>query len=296
MDRTVGFVGLGMMGAPMAARLMNAGYHLRIFNRTKTKAVRLVERGAAWCKTPAEVALGANCVFTMLTNDDAVSTASLGSEGISSGLARGGIHIDCSTISPDIAAALEQHYAFNRQTFYQMPVLGGPAQAAEGTLLLFLGGDMHRHEEIEEFLPVLGKRVWRFPSARHATCTKLVCNSFISGLLVTLAQGLVFASKSGIGPKTLLEILEQSALNSSSLQRKGMAMIERKFAPSFFLENLLKDTNLMIETAQSLGIPVPMADIARDLLSEAVRLGFAKEDYSAAVKVLERSSGSEVKA
>ncbi len=279
----------------MAARLINAGYPLRIHNRTREKVLRLVERGATWCNTPADVARSSSIVFTMVTNNEAVAAITLGDNGLGTTLPPDGIHVDCSTISPNVTAALEQHYTLNRQTFYHMPVLGGPTQAAEGTLLLFPGGDPERIHEIEEFFPLLGSHVWRFPTARQATCTKIVCNSFIAGLLTTLAQGMVFAQKSGVGPKTLLEILERSALNSPSLQRKGKAMHERKFAPSFYLENLLKDTHLMIETAHALGVPTPQSEIARDLLQEAVRQGFGKEDYAAAIKVWERISECEVR-
>jgi 3-hydroxyisobutyrate dehydrogenase-like beta-hydroxyacid dehydrogenase len=291
--RTVGFIGLGLMGGPMAGLLLAAGYPLRIHNRTREKGDALAGRGAAWCETPAGAARGASVVFTMVTNDDALRAVTLGDEGIASGLERGGVHVDCSTISPGLAASLELQHAQGGRTFFHMPVLGGGAQAAEGSLLLFPGGDPGKIREIREFFPVLGKRTWEFPSARHAACTKIACNSFISGLLVTLAQGMVFASRSGIGGSTLLEILDQSALNSVSLQRKGKAMIERDFAPSFFVENLLKDTRLMIDAAGELDMPCPGAKTARALLEEAVELGLGKEDYSAAVKVWEKASPGE---
>ena len=289
--RTVGFIGLGLMGTPMAERLLDAGYTLRVHNRSKEKARRLIERGAVWCATPAEAARAASAVFTMLTDDRAVREITLGGNGIGSGLPGGGIHIDCSTVSPGLAESLELFHAQEKRLFYHMPVLGGGAQAADGTLLLFPGGNPDRIGEIEEFFPVLGKRAWQFPNARQAACTKIACNSFISGLLVTLAQGLVFASKSGIGGGRLLEILELSALNSTSLQRKGKAMVDRQFAPSFFVENLLKDSRLMIDAASELGVPCPVSETARTLLEEAVRQGFGKDDYSAAVKVWELMAG-----
>lgn len=291
MATTVGFIGLGLMGAPMAKRLAQEGYSLSVFNRSASKTESLASLGARVCSSPADVARQSDIVITMLSNDAALREVAAGATGVLEGLKQEGIHIDCSTVSPKIISELHMKYSAAKRHFVHCPVLGSVPQASEGTLLLFAGTDNDKvFERIESVLKILGKRIWRFPSPEKATYTKILCNSFISGTLVMLAQGLIFAERSGVGGKTLLEILEQSALNSPTIQFKGKTILERNFTPRFYVENLLKDTNLMLDAAENLGVPAPVAKIAQELLEQATKAGYAREDYSAATKVWEETA------
>lgn len=279
---TVGFIGLGLMGAPMAMRLVDAGYKIHIYNRTKEKSVELVKRGALWCNSPAELSHGVDVVITMVTNDAALRSIAT---SIQSTLRKKCVHIDCSTVSGALIRNLGSEYENAGRYFLHSPVLGGKKQAADGSLLLFVGGNDAAFAIVEPLLQILGEKIWRFQLVEQASYTKLAMNSFIAGMVTTLAQALSFSEKAGIGGATILEILRSSKLNSESFQAKGAMMLEKNFTPSFHLENLLKDTDLFLEAARTVKSSTPIADTAKNILEEGLQHGLAHEDYSAIIKL-----------
>jgi 3-hydroxyisobutyrate dehydrogenase len=283
----VGMVGLGLMGAPMAERFLSAGRTVRVTNRTRSKADALVKNGAVWCATPRAVAEGVTVVHSMVSTPEALEAISVGADGICSGLSRGGVHVDHSTVSPVLTERLEAMYRANGKAFLHAPVLGSVSQVKEGTLLLFVGGEESAYRQAGDSIGLLGQRVWRFGTAAEATNTKLICNSFIAGMIVVLSQGLALANRVGVDPKTLLEIISHSQLNAPMYQSKGAAMIERNFTPRFFVEHLLKDVNLVLDVARSAGVPAPGLEVVRDLYAKAVAMGLAHADYSAVVQTLD---------
>jgi 3-hydroxyisobutyrate dehydrogenase len=295
MTEKIGFVGLGLMGAPMAARFLKAGYQLFVFNRTKQKAGPLISQGAVWCESPAAAASNADIVFSMVSDPKALEEIATGANGILTGLTRGKIHIDCSTVSPETTKRLSEVYRQEGIHFLHSPVLGGIAQVVEGSLLLFVGGEEKTFKRAESPLRCFGSEIWHFERIEQATMMKLLCNSFISGMVIVLAQALVLAKKASIDPRMLLQIIGHSKLNAPTYQAKGGSMIERDFRPKFFTEHLLKDTRLMIDAAKSLGVAMPISETAEQLFSKAMDLGLAKEDYSAVVKILESQAGVVVK-
>jgi 3-hydroxyisobutyrate dehydrogenase-like beta-hydroxyacid dehydrogenase len=282
----VGFIGLGLMGTPMANRILDAGHTLHVYNRTKEKSRPFIERGAIWCDSPAEVARRSDVVCSMLSAPEVLENVALGNEGVLEGLRPGATHADSSTVSPVLTRRLEEQYRNRGRHFIHVPVLGSVPNAAEGSLLLFAGGDEEGYKKGESILKLFGSKIWRFPKAEQATNTKLLCNFFIATMISSLAQGIVFAEKNGIDPATILDILGNSALGAPTYQVKGKSMVENKFAPRFFLAHMLKDINLFLGAAKASDVRVPAAEVARELYSDAVNAGLEKEDYSAVIKVL----------
>jgi len=282
----VGFVGLGLMGTPMAGRILNAGHTLSVYNRTREKGADLVSRGAIWCSTPAEVAGRSEIVVTMLSTPAVLESVAFGRDGILSGAKKGSIHIDCSTVSPVLTRQIHKRYRANGCHFIHSPVLGSVPNATEGSLLLFAGGDKETLDKSEPILRLFGQRIWRFDTVEQATNTKLLCNFFIASMISGLAQGLVFAEHNHIDSKVFLDILGHSVLNAPTYQTKGVLMIENNFAPRFFVEHMLKDVQLVLDSAKASGTKMPAAQVALELYSQASTSGFAKEDYSAVIKVL----------
>ncbi len=295
MREHIGFIGLGLMGSAMAERLLKAGYSISVFNRTKEKATPLLAQGALWCDSPAAAAAGVDVIFSMLSTPAVLKSIALDPEGILSGLPKNGIHIDCSTVSHEVTGLLEREYAQHGCRFLHAPVLGSTVQIADGSLLLFVGGNEEAFHRVESILQTLGKKIWYFPSLEQAAVMKLICNSMIAGLIVSLVQALVIGKKTGINPRTFLEVLSLSQLNAPALQAKGAAIIERNFYPRFFVEHLLKDITLFVETAALLGVPVPVVEEIRKLFIEAKNSGWGQEDYCAVVKVIEQKAGIEVR-
>jgi 3-hydroxyisobutyrate dehydrogenase-like beta-hydroxyacid dehydrogenase len=270
------------MGAPMASRLVASGYTVHVYNRTKEKAVPLLAQGAVWKESPSELAKSADIILSMLTNDEALT-------GVSDDILRtfrsGGIHIDCSTVSPALTEALEKQYAESGRGFLHSPVLGSIPQATDGSLLLFVGGSDEVFSRAETVLKILGSKIWRFPAAAQASNMKLIMNSFIGGMIATLSQALHHGQSAAIDGNTILEILSHSALNSTMYQTKGKSILDNNFTPRFFLENLLKDTNLFRDAASHSGVRTPVADMVKSLLEEGIAQGYAREDYSALYKI-----------
>jgi 3-hydroxyisobutyrate dehydrogenase-like beta-hydroxyacid dehydrogenase len=283
---TIGFVGLGLMGTPMAARILGAGHTLYVSNRTKEKAAPLIAGGAIWCDSPAQVSAKADILFSMLSTPDVLEHVALGKGGILAAAKPGTVHVDCSTVSPALTKKLYEEYKKKKCSFLHSPVLGSVPNATEGSLLLFAGGEKEAYNKAEPVLKVLGSNIWYFERVDQASNTKLLCNFFIAAMISGLAQGLVFAEKSGIDTKKFLDILGHSALNAPTYQTKGASMIDNDFTPRFFLEHMLKDINLVLESAQASHATMPTAEIARELYTKAKNSGFGKEDYSAVIKVL----------
>jgi 3-hydroxyisobutyrate dehydrogenase len=267
----------------MAMRLIDAGYSVHVFNRTKEKCTPLVRRGAIETSSPADAAAQAEIVFTMLTNDEALrSTATQ----IQSALRPESLHIDCSTVSPVLISSLEEEYARTGRYFLHSPVLGSIPQATDGSLLLFVGGSDAAFHRAESVLTSVGKKIWRFPKAEQASSMKLIMNSFIGGMIATLSQALVYADRSGVGGDTVLDVLNSSALNTPMYQTKGRSILEQNFSPRFFLEYLLKDTTLFCDAAHMHSVRTPVANAVKTLLEEGVSRGLGREDYSAIATML----------
>jgi 3-hydroxyisobutyrate dehydrogenase-like beta-hydroxyacid dehydrogenase len=284
MKPTIGFIGLGMMGLPMATRLQYAGYPLRVFNRTRLKAQGLVTGGAVWCDNPTATAQGSDVVVSMVSTSDVLKEVA---SHAFRGLGKDSVYIDMSTVSPAMTSELAATFKDGGRHFLHSPVLGSIPQATDGTLLLFVGGAQEAFAKSEQVLNILGKKIWRFESVGQASHAKLLCNMFIAGMMTTLVQALVYAQRAGVDRRTLLEILGHSALNSTMYQTKGASIIEQNFAPRFFLEHMLKDINLILDAGEKLGAPLPAIEVSQELFAQASQAGLGKEDYSAVFKSLE---------
>ncbi len=294
MSLNVGFIGLGMMGQPMAGRLLAAGHTLVVYNRTKPKADALLRRGAKWEESPRRVSTATDVVITMLSTSETLEYVTMRQDGVLAGLPVGGIHVDMSTVAPAITERLAAEYQSKGRFFLHAPVLGSISQAQEGSLLIFAGGDRSALHRCQSIFETLGKRVWQFDDVAKATHMKLVCNLFIASMITTLSEGLILGVKADLSPETILEVLGNSALNAPMYQSKGESIAHRNFRPRFLLDLLLKDVNLILEAAGRLALALPTLQIVRGLYATAKSRGLANEDYSAVLKVLEQEARVEV--
>lgn len=292
MSQQIGFIGLGMMGKPMAMRLLGKGFPLHVYNRTRDKATDVLEKGAIWCESPRVVMEKSSIVISMVADSQALEEISIGSSGLLEGATTGKIHIDMSTVLPTTTERLEQEYQRRGAVFLHAPVLGSVPHAAEGQLLIFVGGNRSTANRCESIFSILGRRVWYFDEITKAGHLKLICNLFIASMITALSEGLVLSEKAGVPSSIVLEVLKESALNAPMYQTKGESIRERNFTPRFLLTHMLKDANLILESAQKFGLSFPTLSSIRDLFAEAHSLGLGGEDYSAIVKVLEKSPQS----
>ncbi|HJY88302.1 MAG TPA: NAD(P)-dependent oxidoreductase [Candidatus Acidoferrales bacterium] len=288
MEPTVGFIGLGVIGLPMAERLQQQGLPLVVWNRTAQKADGLLERGAQRASTPEELARSADIVITMVTDGPAVEALAFGSGGLVAALTPGKVHCDMSTIGPDTSHRLAVRYASCGVPFLQAPVLGNRHAAAAGTLLIFAGGPREAFEKCKPVFEALGRKIWHLEEASTASAMKLASNLLLAGMMQVFGESLVLAAKAGIRPRTMLEVIGQSALAAPMFETKGEAIARGDFTPNFYLRNMLKDLELVLDASNQWGVELPATRAVRGAFAAAAEQGLAELDYSAVVKWLEQ--------
>ena len=274
------FLGLGQMGAPMAARLLAAGHELTVWNRTAARSASFVERGARVAATPAEAARGAEAVLTMLADPTALDGVVSGDRGLVHELAPGATLIEMSTVGPEgvhrTAAALPPRVAM-----LDSPVLGSVPQATEGTLKLFVGGESRIFERWRPVLETLGTPLYVGPLGAGAA-TKLVANSTLGALMSALGEALALGDALGLDPHRTLEVLADSPIGITARSKRDH-IESGAYPPRFKLELASKDMRLVTEAAARAGCELPLAAAARAWFDAAAAAGFGPLDYSAVI-------------
>jgi 3-hydroxyisobutyrate dehydrogenase-like beta-hydroxyacid dehydrogenase len=276
----------------MAERLQRQGLPLVVWNRTAQKTEGLVARGAKRVGTPQELARSADIVVTIVTDGPAVEALALGSGGLAAALTPGKVHCDMSTIDPGTSRRLAASYASRGVHFLHAPVLGSKRAAATGTLLIFAGGPREALEKCKPVFEALGQKSWHWEEAHTASSMKLACNLLLAGMMEVFGESLVLATKAGIRPRTMLEVIGASALAAPMFQTKGEAVARGDFTPNFYLRNMLKDLNLVLDTSNQWGVELPATRAVEGAFAAAADQGLAELDYSAVVQWLEQRAAT----
>ncbi|MEI2772263.1 MAG: NAD(P)-dependent oxidoreductase [Candidatus Competibacter sp.] len=283
MTETIGFIGLGSMGRPMANNLLAAGFDLRIYNRTPGKAVDLIASGARAVATPVEAVVPGGIVVTMVANDAALEAVTLGVEGIASGLGSGGVHLSMSTVSPQLARRLADVHREHGSHYVAAPVLGRPAAAAAGKLFILLSGSTEAKERVASLLAVMGQATRDLgddPTQGHVA--KLAANFMILSLVEVYAEVLTFAEKNGIGRQDMAQLFGDTILNVPLFHLYGELLARENYAsPGFRLALGLKDIELILATGALSRTPTPVADLVHNRLLTAVAKGRSELDVTA---------------
>lgn len=283
MTETIGFIGLGSMGWPMANNLLAAGFDLRIYNRTPGKAVDLIASGGRAVATPVEAVVPGGIVVTMVANDAALEAVTLGVEGIASGLGSGGVHLSMSTVSPQLARRLADVHREHGSHYVAAPVLGRPAAAAAGKLFILLSGSAEAKERVASLLAVMGQATRDLgddPTQGHVA--KLAANFMILSLVEVYAEVLAFAEKNGIGRQDMAQLFGDTILNVPLFHLYGELLARENYAsPGFRLALGLKDIELILATGALSRTPTPVADLVHNRLLTAVAKGRSELDVTA---------------
>ncbi len=284
----VAFIGLGIMGLPMAGHLQSAGNALRVFTRTRVKATPLLSRGARWFDSPAEAAAEADFVFICVTDTPDVQEVIAGPAGVIRSARQNQIIVDHSTISPaatrELAAELGRCGAF----LLDAPVSGGDVGARNATLSIMVGGEPHAFERAEPLLKTLGKTITYCGPSGCGQLTKLVNQILVGGTLLAVCEAMVFAEKSGLNPKKTLDAVSGGAASSWQLQNLGPKMLGGDFRPGFMIDLMQKDLRILIESAAQIGTSVPGAALVHQLFTAAQAAGHGREGTQSLFKVLEK--------
>jgi 2-hydroxy-3-oxopropionate reductase len=290
MAEHLGFIGLGIMGRPMASHLLQAGYSLTVFNRSRAAVDALVQAGAKAAESPQEVAKQSETVITAVTDTSAVEEVVLGANGVLQGAHPGLLLIDMSTISPRATRRMATEMAPSGVHMLDAPVSGGDVGARQGTLTIMVGGEKEDFERALPIFEVLGKTITHCGPIGAGQTVK-ACNQVVSALILEgLAEGLVFGSKMGIRPDVLLRAFSGGLAHSRLLDLRGRTMIEHSFDPGAKAKLHYKDLGIALEAADEYGVVLPGASLVRQLFMMLVEGGKGELDHSALLTILETLS------
>jgi 2-hydroxy-3-oxopropionate reductase len=283
----VGFIGLGVMGAPMAGHLLRAGHGLALWARRPETAADLVAAGAALCSTPAELGRCSQVVFTMVTAGPDVEGLVLGPQGLEAGLAPGAVLVDCSTIAPDTARRLAERLAGRGVAFLDAPVSGGVQGAIDASLAIMAGGDAEALERVRPLLECLGKRIVHVGPSGAGQVAK-VCNQVIMvAAIQAAAEALHLASAAGADPARVRQALAGGSAGSRVLEVMGERMVRRDFDAGIEARLHHKDFGIALEAARLAGVPMPLAASVGQQLNALMAQGWGRDDTASLLKVLE---------
>jgi 3-hydroxyisobutyrate dehydrogenase-like beta-hydroxyacid dehydrogenase len=289
----VGFIGLGHMGAAIAANLVNAQHEVVVWNRSPGKAESLVQAGAVLAASPHEAARGREVVFTMLADDAALDSVLQGNDGLMGGLNKGAAHISLSTIAVATADRLAEEHHANQQRFACAPVFGRPEAAAAGKLFIVAAGDSRTLDIADPLFRAMSQRVFRIgdkPSA--ANLVKLCGNFMILSAIESMAEAMTLAEKGGVRKALLLEVLTGTLFDAPLFKNYGKLLVEERFKPAGFAAPLgLKDMRLAGQSAETLRVPMPLLGILRDHLLQAIATEGAEIDWSGLAVAVRNNAG-----
>lgn len=278
----VGFIGLGNMGRGMAARLLQAGHELVVYNRTPSKARPLIEAGARMATRISEAG-GGDAVITMLADDAALEAVVFGQSGLLEGLAADTIHVSMSTISVALTQRLAAAHADSGRPFVSAPVFGRPEVAAAGKLFVLAAGEPGAVTACAPLFEAMGQRTLDLGHEPHvANLVKLSGNFLIGSVIEAVGEAMALVGKGGLGPRDYLEMLTSTFFDCPAYRTYGGLVADRRFKPAGFVAPLgLKDIRLVLEAAESLRVPMPLAGLLRDRFLRLLAQGGDDLDWSA---------------
>ncbi len=275
--KTIGFLGLGVMGSGMAGNLLAAGYSLRVWNRTASKAA-LVARGATQAKTPAEAASGTDAAITMLADDAALRQVSYGPDGLLDALPSGSLHLSMSTVSAAVTAELAKEHARRGSQLLAVPVFGSRESAAGKKIWAIAAGDAGAFERARPLIDAMTRGVaWLGGDPCLAANMKLIGNLLISSAIGAMVQAFALAGKVGLTAEQMMEVIHQ-VFDSIVYERYGRRLVTRDFSVHFPLKLMLKDVSLAMELGAAAGVPLPHAAMVREMVVAAMGRGCADKD------------------
>jgi 3-hydroxyisobutyrate dehydrogenase-like beta-hydroxyacid dehydrogenase len=290
----LGFLGLGIMGGPMARNLIRAGHDVALWSHSTGKAEQLAKEGATACATPAEVARQSECVFLCVGNTKMSTDVILGPEGLAAGRSGPLTIVDCSTISPSESQRMSAELATQGIDFLDAPCSGSKGGAEGASLTFMVGGEEAVFERLRPYFEAMGKLLYYCGASGMGLQAKLSQNMILGNLLQAFNESFVLSTKAGVPPQLMLDIINNSAAKSGMVAIKAHAVFERNFTPNFSVKWLEKDMALMLESAAEQNVPAPVTALSRQMLRAAIAEGYGDEDICGSIRVLERQAGCEV--
>jgi 2-hydroxy-3-oxopropionate reductase len=295
MAEKVGFIGLGIMGGPMAKNLIEAGYELTVQNRSREKAEEFAEdSGATAAKTPKEVAENSDIIITMLPDSPDVEAVVAGGDGVLEGMQPGSLLVDMSTISPVVTEGLAAKVEEKGAAMLDAPVSGGDVGAIEGTLSIMVGGDGADFERAKPLFEVMGKTVTHVGATGAGQVVKAANQVVVALTIEAVSEALVLASKGGVAPEKVLDVLGGGLAGNKVMEVKKEKFLSHTFEPGFRSELHHKDLGIALSAGREYGVALPVTAIVDQMLSAMKKKGWGGEDHSALLRIIEDLSQHEI--
>ena len=276
----IGIIGTGMLGEAVGLHLLDVGYEVIVFNRTKEKTENLKKNGAIVVESPKHVAENSDLVITVVKDADAVNEVIFGSSGLIIGKHDGMCIADMSTVNPNSSKEISEKVTTEGIDYLEIPVMGGPNVAIDGKLVLMASGEKVIFEKFKKVFDVIAKQSFYLGNAGTAHSIKLAMNLQISMLALSLSEGITLTKKAGFDPEIFLKILNSTYFKTGMSEGKAYKMIKGSYEPTFTLANLKKDLDTIYDAADSCNAELPMAKLARKIYSDAKDAGFGDIDYT----------------
>jgi 3-hydroxyisobutyrate dehydrogenase-like beta-hydroxyacid dehydrogenase len=289
----VGYIGLGVMGGHMVARLISKGHKVTGYNRTRSKAEWLIQQGMKWGDSPRKVAEASDYIFTMVTNASAMEAVAEGPDGFLAGLAPGKILIDMTTGSPAKSKQMAARVREKGADMVDAPVSGSPVTLQQGKLSIMVGGRLETFDRVKPLLEDIGPKVTYVGDNGLAVSMKIATNLSLAVQMLAFSEGVLLAEKSGIPRETAVDVLTHSVIGSQMVQYRGPFVLKMPDEAWFDVNMMQKDMLLALEMGRQLDVPLPTTAVTNEFLSAARGMGLAKHDFAIIFKVLAKMSGVE---
>ena len=287
----LGFVGLGVMGSQMVSRLLDKGHSVIGFNRTKSKAQWLIDKGMKWGDTPREVAAAADVTLSMVTNRSALHAILDGADGMLAGLKAGKILIDISTVSPEVSRHAAERVRETGADMVDAPVSGSVITLQQGKLSIMVGGRKETFEKVKPLLDDIGPKVTHVGDNGLALAMKIGINLSLAVQMLAFSEGVLLAERSGIPREVAVDVMINSAVASPMIKYRGPFVLQQPPEAWFDVNMMQKDMLLAMDLGQHLNVPLPTTAVTNEFLTAARGMGFEKKDFACLFDVLARMSG-----
>jgi 3-hydroxyisobutyrate dehydrogenase len=288
---TIGWIGTGVMGRSMCKRILEAGYEVNVFNRTRTKADALVESGANWCSSPGEVAGKSDIIFTIVGYPEDVESVILGEGGVLDQAEPGSVIIDMTTSTPSLAEEIYSRAKDIGVYSLDAPVSGGDIGAREGTLAIMTGGDREVFDRVKPIFELMGKNITLMGGAGKGQHTKMCNQTLIASTMIGVVESLMYAYKSGMDPELVISVIGKGAASSWSINNLGPRIARNDFDPGFFIKHFVKDMRIALDEARRMQLALPGLALAEKFYTSAMAMGYEDLGTQGLYKVFERMNG-----
>jgi 3-hydroxyisobutyrate dehydrogenase len=286
----IGIIGTGMLGEAVGLHLLDSGYSVSVYNRTKSKTKNLEEKGADVAELPSSVAESSDLIITCVKDADAVKQVLFGQGGVVSGKHDDMTVADMSTINPNAAKEISKKLHDEGIKSIEIPVMGGPNVAIEGKLVLMASGDKESFERFSQVFNTIANKTFFLGESGSAHSIKLAMNLQISLLALSLSEGIMLTKKAGFDPEIFLEILNSTYFSTGMSQNKAYKMIKDEYQPTFTLKNMKKDLDTIIASAKDFDAKLPIAERANEIYKQALDAGFGEIDYTGILAYIKKLS------